>query len=98
MSKRRSGGLLTLLTGVALGAAGLFFSDKKNRTKAKRVATKTANRARKLQKDWETNPDKVMSSAKRKAKKVATKTAKKAVKAYKKASRTAKAKKAKTRK
>jgi hypothetical protein len=73
---KRKGGLLALVTGVAVGAAAMFFSKKENREKTVRVAKKAASKAMVAKK-------KAVASAKKAVKK-GTMVAKKAVKKAKK--------------
>ncbi|MCC6711301.1 MAG: hypothetical protein IT416_03035 [Candidatus Pacebacteria bacterium] len=73
---KRKGGLLALVTGVAVGAAAMFFSKKENREKTVRVAKKAAGKAMVAKK-------KAVASAKKAVKK-GTMVAKKAVKKAKK--------------
>lgn len=73
---KRKGGLLALVTGVAVGAAAMFFSKKENREKTVKVAKKAVVKAKVAKK-------KVVAKAKVVAKKSMT-TAKKVVKKAKK--------------
>ncbi len=57
MSKKK-GGLLTLLTGVAMGAAAVFLSDKKNREKTKQAADDALEKAKTVKKDLKKDPEK----------------------------------------
>ncbi|MBP7768866.1 hypothetical protein KA082_03470 [Candidatus Woesebacteria bacterium] len=72
MPKR--GGLASILTGIALGAAALFLSKKENREKTKQVAKKIVSKAKKLEADYKKNPSKVTQQLKGKAKVIAKKT------------------------
>jgi hypothetical protein len=73
---KRNGGLLALVTGMAMGAAAVFFSKKENRTKTVSAAKTAAKKAKTAKK-------KAVSSAKKAVKKGRT-AAKKAVKKAKK--------------
>jgi alkyl hydroperoxide reductase subunit AhpF len=72
MSKKSSG-LFTLLTGVAMGAAAVFFSKKENRQEAQKVAkqvkTKAVTAAAEYKKDPTAFKKKVVSKGKAVAKK-----------------------------
>lgn len=63
---KKSGSLLSLLTGVALGAAAIFFSKAENRDKTKKLAKKTVDKAK-------VEVNKVRTKAKVVAKKVTSK-------------------------
>ena len=80
MSKK-SGGLFTLLTGVAMGAAAVFFSDKANREQAKKVVTKVKSRAKQVQSEYHKNP----TAFKKKVKQQGRRLAKKALSSAQKA-------------
>lgn len=73
---KRKGGLLALVTGMAVGAAALFFSKKENREKTVRAAKKVASKAKVAER-------KAVSSAKKAVKKGKV-AAKKAIKKAKK--------------
>lgn len=89
-------GFLSLLTGVALGAAAVFFSKPENREKAKEVAKKAKNLKAeyekdpaafkaKLKKEGKKLADTAVKTAKKKSKKLVKKTAAKKTAAKKKA-------------
>lgn len=59
---KRKGGLFALITGVAVGAAAVFFSKKENRTKTVKAAKTAAKKAK-------TAKRKAVSSAKKAVKK-----------------------------
>lgn len=63
---KKSGSFLSLLTGVALGAAAIFFSKAENREKTKELANKTVKKAK-------VEVEKVKTKAKNVAKKVTSK-------------------------
>jgi hypothetical protein len=69
MSKKNSHGLFTLFTGIALGAAAVFFSDKNNREKTKKSLDSAKSK-------YQNNPEKAIADAKKlankKLKKLAT--------------------------
>ena len=78
----KKGGLLTLVTGLALGAAALFLSKEENREKTKKVAKVAVAKAKKIKAEYQKNPAKVKQQIKKQGKKIATKvvaTAKKKV-------------------
>lgn len=79
--KSEKKGLLPFLFGAAAGAAAVFFSKKENRDKTKEAVDTTVKKAKKLKKDIEQNPDKVMKEAKETAEKVIETARKKAKKA-----------------
>ncbi len=64
---KKSGNFLALLTGMAAGAAAVFFSDKKNRQMAK----KTAQKAAKLKEEYDKDPSGFKKKAKAEGKKIA---------------------------
>ncbi len=71
MSKKSSGGvgLFALATGLAAGAAAIFFSNKENRKMVKKEVMKVEKEAVKLSKEAKKNPQKfakkVQGNAKR---------------------------------
>jgi DUF438 domain-containing protein len=69
----KKGGLLTLITGLALGAAALFLSKEENREKTKKVAKVAVAKAQKLKTEYQKNPKKVKQEIKKQGKKIATK-------------------------
>ncbi|MFZ5437483.1 MAG: hypothetical protein ACOZAK_00285 [Patescibacteria group bacterium] len=73
---KRKGGLLALVTGLAVGAAAIFFSKKENRDKTVKVAKKAVSKAKVAK-------NKAVASAKKAVKK-GTVAAKKVVKKAKK--------------
>lgn len=78
----KKSGLLTILTGVALGAAALFLSKKENREKTKKVAKAAVAKAKQIKAEYKKNPAKVKQQLKKEGKKIAAKvvaTAKKKV-------------------
>jgi len=66
----KKGGLGALLTGMAMGAAAVFFSKKENRDKTTKLAKKTALEAKKKSKEVEKELKKLSTEAKRKSKKI----------------------------
>lgn len=72
---KKSGNLLALITGVAAGAAAVFFAKQENRVKATKVAKKTTAQAKKLNEEYKADP----KAFKKKVKAKATKVVKKAV-------------------
>ena len=64
---KKSGNFFALLTGMAAGAAAVFFSDKKNRQMAK----KTAQKAVKLKEEYDKDPAGFKKKAKAEGKKLA---------------------------
>ena len=70
MGNKKRVGLLTLLTGVTLGAATVYFTDKKNRDKTKKTAKSLASKVKKIKDDYQQDPEqtkeKVVSSLKKK--------------------------------
>lgn len=64
---KKSGNFLALITGIAAGAAAVFFSDKKNRQMAK----KTAQKAAKLKEEYDKDPAGFTKKAKAEGKKIA---------------------------
>lgn len=63
----KSSGLGPLLTGIALGAAALFLSDEKNRTKVKGKLDKVTEDVKSVGKEWREDPDKAIDMLKKKA-------------------------------
>ncbi|MGD9129196.1 MAG: hypothetical protein PVJ09_01800 [Candidatus Woesebacteria bacterium] len=76
MSKNKSKGLFTLITGMAMGAAAIFFSKKDNRVKAKKTVDKGMKAANKLRQELEENPDFVKKKIKKEAKEIGKKISK----------------------
>jgi|GEM_PF-942309 len=80
----KNSNLFTLLTGVVAGAAAVFFSNEKNRQKAKQELNKVSATARVYKKKFEDNPEetvdelvtKVETVAKKQVKKIKNKAAK----------------------
>jgi len=70
MSKKSSGGvgLFALATGLAAGAAAIFFSDKKNRQMVKKEVMKVEKEAMKVSKDVRSSAKKSVSKASKKVK------------------------------
>jgi hypothetical protein len=75
---KRSHGIFTLLTGMAAGAAALFFSEEKNRDTAKVELTKAKKSANKIKADYKKNPKAFTKKVKTKGKKLANKVIKEA--------------------
>lgn len=78
----KKSGLLTILTGVALGAAAMFLSKKENREKTKKIARSAVVKAKQIKAEYKKNPAKVKQQLKKQSKKIAAKvvaTAKKKV-------------------
>lgn len=71
---KKSGGLFTLLTGIAMGAAAVFFSKEENRTKAKKEAQKVAKKDKKVQEEIKKNPKAFADKTKAQGKRVLNKT------------------------
>lgn len=69
----------SLLTGIALGAAALFFSKEENRTKAKRVVNATVAKAKNLKAEYKKNPARVKAAVKKQVTTQGKKLAKKVV-------------------
>ncbi len=65
MSKKKKG-LFAFLTGLAMGAAAVFLSNKENREKTKEVVEDTAKKAKKLKQEVEEDPEKVKQKVKKK--------------------------------
>lgn len=83
-NQKKSAGLLSLLTGAVVGAAAVFFSNKENRQKTKKVVTQTAAKAKALHHEIKNHPDRVASRIKSQAKKTADQVKKAATTAKKK--------------
>lgn len=76
MAKQK--GLLTLLTGVAMGAAAMFLSKEENRQKTKKVILDATSSAKKVKSKYDQDPEKFKKEALLKGKKLAEKAFKKA--------------------
>lgn len=76
MSKK-AGGIIALVSGLALGAAALFLSKKENREKTKAVAKKVVAKAKTVVKKAKVVAKKNVAKAKSSAKKVVKKSKKK---------------------
>ncbi|NCN24082.1 MAG: hypothetical protein COU65_04685 [Candidatus Pacebacteria bacterium CG10_big_fil_rev_8_21_14_0_10_42_12] len=76
MAKQKN--LLTLLTGIAMGAAASFLSKEENREKTKKVILNAASSAKKAKAKYDANPDKFKKEALAKGKKIAKKAVKRA--------------------
>jgi len=63
MTQHKKGGFLSFLSGLAMGAAAVFFSKKENREKTKDMAEDTVKKAKKLQKNLKENPEKIKKEA-----------------------------------
>lgn len=74
---KRKGGLLALMTGVAVGAAAMFFSKKENRTKTVKVAKKAVAKAKVVKNKAVAKAKKVVKKGAVAAKKVVKKAKKK---------------------
>ncbi len=72
MSKKKNG-LGTLITGMVLGAAAVFFSKKENRDKAKKKADEAVKKSKELKKQLEDNPQQVVEEVSSQVKKAAKK-------------------------
>jgi len=83
---KKTGGIISLLTGMALGAASVFFSKKENRDKTEKLARKTVKRAKVEAKKATTKAKVAVRKAKVKGKKIAAKSKLKAKKTTKVAS------------
>ena len=70
---KRKGGLLALVTGVAVGAAAMFFSKKENRDKTARVAKKAATKAKTAKRKAVVSSKKAVAKGKAAAKKAVKK-------------------------
>jgi hypothetical protein len=70
---KRKGGLLALVTGVAVGAAAMFFSKKENRTKTVRAAKKAATKAKTAKRKAVSSAKKAVAKGKAAAKKATKK-------------------------
>jgi len=70
MSKKKSKGLLTLITGMALGATAALLSKKENRDKAEKFAKKTIKDAKKVKSELDEDPKKLAKKVKTKTKKM----------------------------
>jgi len=73
MASKNNGGFLTFLTGMAMGAAAVFFSKKENRTLAQKKLAETKQAALKLKTELKTNPNKVKKELVTKGKTIAGK-------------------------
>lgn len=69
----KKNGLVTLLTGVALGAAALFLSKEENRKKVKTLAATGVKKAEKLKAEYQENPEKLKKDVVRTGKKLVAK-------------------------
>lgn len=71
MANNSNGGFLTFLTGMAMGAAAVFFSKKENRALAQKKLAETKKAALKLKAELKTNPEKVKKEMLTKGKTIA---------------------------
>ena len=69
---KKSGGLISLLTGVALGAASVFFSRKENRDKTEKLARKTVKKVKVEAKKATTKAKIAVKKVKAKSRKITT--------------------------
>jgi uncharacterized membrane-anchored protein YhcB (DUF1043 family) len=88
----KGSGLASLVTGIALGAAALFLSDEKNRTKVKGQLSKVTADVKTVSKEWQEDPDKAIDLLKKKAAAIAKDLEKSSKDAGKKLSETSKMK------
>ncbi len=92
---KKSGGLFTLLSGVAMGAAAVFLSKKENRDKASKALHQAGEEIEQAVNDYKKDPEAFKKRVVKKGKAVARKattTAKKSVKKTTKKKTTAKKK------
>lgn len=87
---KKSGGLLTLVTGLVAGAAAVFFADKKNRQETAKALDKAKTTALKAKEDYEKNPTAFKKKVKTQGKKLAQKVVKTAQTKVAKATKTTK--------
>ncbi|HQM15679.1 MAG TPA: hypothetical protein PLM16_00520 [Candidatus Woesebacteria bacterium] len=78
MSKKNPG-VFSFLTGLAMGAAAVFFSKEENRKNTQKAVDKTIKQATALKKEIEENPELVKQKACAKAKAVSKSLSKKIV-------------------
>lgn len=70
----KKGGVLALLTGIAMGAVALFLSDESNRKKTVSVAKRVAKKAAVVKAEYKKNPKQFVAKTERKVAKIAKKT------------------------
>lgn len=63
----RSSDIGVLLTGAALGATAIFFTNEKNRSKAKAALSQLVAETKELGEQWQDDPDKVIAQLKQRA-------------------------------
>ena len=68
----KGSGIGALLTGIAVGAAALFLSDEKNRTKAKAKLDEASAQIKEISAEWQKDPEAVIAELKQKASDIAS--------------------------